>query len=303
MLTIDIASRAILVGKMGTIENYSLKWEDFHSNVQQTFRTARLDESLCDVTLVCGDETFNAHKLVLSASSEYFKNLFRKCTRDNPMVVLKMTHLSQMGSLMDFIYKGEVKINHDNLQPFLEMANDLEIKGLSQFEVKSDGDTDKQHVYAPYSNSSSQLLQSHSTTGSSQLLHSSDIAASYEEICKVSLGYTEPVIKDDVASSLGSHDYQAIGGSLGSEDGIASISPGFGQSLTFRNGSWCCGKCGHADRSKYSMRDHMETHLGNHHTYFCSSCGKSFKTKSSMRLHKYKSHASEKLIQQLSYVM
>ena len=290
-------------------EKFSFKLDEYFSDIKQVFKSIRHEDSLSDVTLVCGDEVIKAHKVVLCSASEFFRNLFRKCEKDNPVIVLKMSDLPQLSSLLDFLYEGEVEIEQDNLQTFLSTAAELRIKGLTQNDSKQDEDPDKQQIYAPFSNSSSQLLQSHSTTGSSNFLQSSDLQAfpSYEEICKVSLGYSEPLLdaKDDVASSVGSHDYQAIGVGHASEDGDdnRAVSPVQDPSLSFRNGSWCCGKCGQSNRSKVSMREHMESHLENSHTFFCSSCGKPFKTRTSMRLHKYRSHVSEKLLQQISYVI
>ena len=168
---------------MGSSEKYCLKWNDFNSNIQNTFQSLRFEESLSDVTLICGNEFINAHKLVLSASSDFFQNIFRKCQKDHPLIVLNSTAMSEMSSLLDFIYNGEVKIDHENLHSFLEIGNSLKIKGLAEHEHES---KINKNVYAPYSNSSSQLLQSHTMS----LLQSSDIHSfpSYEEICKVSLG-------------------------------------------------------------------------------------------------------------------
>ena len=83
-----------------------------------------------------------------------------------------------MSLLLDFIYNGEVQVEQEKLNEFLEAASDLKLKGLSYPEQEKDP---KSQVYAPYSNSSSQLLQS-----SSNLLQSSDIQTfpSYEELCK-----------------------------------------------------------------------------------------------------------------------
>ena len=77
--------------------------------------------------------------------------------------------------------------------------------------------------------------------------------------------------------------------------------------MSFRGGVWRCGICGKADRNKHNVLGHVETHAGNTHTYFCSTCGKSYKTKNSLRvhkyIHKYKVHAGDKIIQQISYVL
>ena len=56
------------------MEKFSLKWNDFSSNVQKSFQNLRKEEDFFDVTLV-GDDSkhVTAHKLVLASSSEYFK--------------------------------------------------------------------------------------------------------------------------------------------------------------------------------------------------------------------------------------
>ena len=59
-------------------EKFSLKWNEFSSNASKSFGIFRNEDYLHDVTLVSDDQQqFTAHKLVLSASSEYFKNIFR----------------------------------------------------------------------------------------------------------------------------------------------------------------------------------------------------------------------------------
>ena len=56
-------------------ERFSLKWKDFQSVVSQSFSVLRQEADLYDVTLVSDDHTqISAHKLVLSASSDFFKS-------------------------------------------------------------------------------------------------------------------------------------------------------------------------------------------------------------------------------------
>ena len=59
-------------------EKFGLKWNDFHSNASKSFGALRSEEYLHDVTLVSDDQhQVTAHKLVLAASSDYFKNIFK----------------------------------------------------------------------------------------------------------------------------------------------------------------------------------------------------------------------------------
>lgn len=174
---------------MGSGEKYCLKWNDFSTNLQNTFKSVRNEEHLSDVTLMCGEETIKAHRLVLSASSDFFQNIFRKCQKENPVIVFKEKSLVKLSSLLDFVYNGEVRIDQDHLNAFLDLASELKVKGISQKELPADNTCLKQE-YAPFSTSnSSQLLQS-TTSNSSHFLQTSDLQSfqSYEEISKVSQG-------------------------------------------------------------------------------------------------------------------
>ena len=58
-------------------EKFCLKWNDFNSNVSKSFSILRNAKYLHDVTLVSDDHgKVEAHKLVLSACSEYFRDIF-----------------------------------------------------------------------------------------------------------------------------------------------------------------------------------------------------------------------------------
>merc|ERR1719342_1209187 len=55
-----------------------LKWSQFQDNAIRTFNEQRTEDFYIDVTLVADDNSMmKAHKLILSASSDYFSNLFR----------------------------------------------------------------------------------------------------------------------------------------------------------------------------------------------------------------------------------
>jgi len=68
-------------------EKFSLKWNDFNDNVSKTFSSMRHQEDFYDVTLVSDDqEQFSAHKVVLSACSEYFGNILKKNKHSHPLL-------------------------------------------------------------------------------------------------------------------------------------------------------------------------------------------------------------------------
>ena len=92
-------------------EKFSLKWHDFQSTVSGSFKTFRKEEDFFDVTLVSDDETqISAHKLVLSACSSFFKNILKKNTHSHPLVYLSGVDTTNLGFILNYIYKGEVNI-------------------------------------------------------------------------------------------------------------------------------------------------------------------------------------------------
>lgn len=58
-------------------KTFHLKWNNHLQNLSQLFTTIYSSSALADVTLSCRDGTLKAHKLVLSACSPYFEQIFR----------------------------------------------------------------------------------------------------------------------------------------------------------------------------------------------------------------------------------
>ena len=89
-------------------EKFSLKWNDFQTNVSNSFRKLRSNDSFYDVTLVSDDQQqVSAHKVVLSASSEYFKNILTSNKHSHPLLCLSGVNKEDMQNILDFIYNGE----------------------------------------------------------------------------------------------------------------------------------------------------------------------------------------------------
>lgn len=65
----------------GEQQQYSLRWNDFHSSILSSFRHLRDEEDFVDVTLACDSRSFTAHKVVLSACSPYFRRLLKVSRR------------------------------------------------------------------------------------------------------------------------------------------------------------------------------------------------------------------------------
>ena len=63
----------------GLQENYSLKWQNFHQSLASSFKELRSDDEFLDVTIACDEEQqVQAHKVIISACSPYFKSMLGK---------------------------------------------------------------------------------------------------------------------------------------------------------------------------------------------------------------------------------
>ena len=114
-------------------EKFCLRWNDFESNLSAAFKELRQESEYLDVTLLCEDQDqIEAHQLVLSACSGFFKNALRRSKHKHPLLFLKGVQHADLNHILDFIYYGEVSIAQENLNAFLSVAEELKIKGLTQ---------------------------------------------------------------------------------------------------------------------------------------------------------------------------
>ena len=126
------------------MEKFSLKWNDFTSNVQKSFQKLRREEDFFDITLVGDDyKPVTAHKLVLSSCSEYFKGVFsnnKKHFQSHALICLEGLNQSDLNNILDYIYQGEVQIQQEELERFLGIAERLKLEGLIGGETEEDHD-------------------------------------------------------------------------------------------------------------------------------------------------------------------
>ena len=122
-------------------EKFCLKWNDFEANVTKSFRQLRKADDFYDVTLVSDDhQQVSAHKIVLSASSEYFNNVLKMNKHSHPMVCLSGVTSKELTNILDYIYNGELQIYQEDLDQFLQIAQRFQLEGLIQGEEGERGD-------------------------------------------------------------------------------------------------------------------------------------------------------------------
>lgn len=113
-------------------DKFCLRWNDFESNISVAFRELREDKDFFDVTLACDDEQIQAHKVILSACSPFFRSILKRNPHAHPLLYLRGVKYSDLLSVLNFMYHGEVNVAQEDLNSFLAVAEDMKVKGLTQ---------------------------------------------------------------------------------------------------------------------------------------------------------------------------
>ena len=114
---------------MTSTEKFCLKWNDFHQNMANSYKDLRSDKDFTDVTLVCDDnQQIEAHKFILSACSPFFSTLLKKNSHTHPLIYMRRLNIKNLVAILDFIYHGETNIYQEDLDNFLNLAEELQLK-------------------------------------------------------------------------------------------------------------------------------------------------------------------------------
>ncbi|XP_012286823.1 longitudinals lacking protein, isoforms H/M/V [Orussus abietinus] len=132
-------------------QQFNLRWNNHTNNIIQVFLEHFSAELLVDVTLSCQGHFLKAHKMILSACSPYFQNLFRNHVTKHPVIILNGIKYDDLQMIIKFMYYGEVKVQETQLQDLLATAETLQIKGLSNIrDISNDEDVISPVAEKPY---------------------------------------------------------------------------------------------------------------------------------------------------------
>ena len=239
-------------------EKFCLKWNDFHSNVSKSFSLWRNEDYLQDVTLVGDDhKQILAHKLVLSACSEYFRTIFKNNKHPNPMLCLYGINHQDLYNVMDYIYNGEVQIYQGDLDRFLTIAQQLRLEGL----LSNDNNEETKNVTVE----DEQEIKK-------EEIKSRRISVRERQIVREANEYKDTLIAISI-----------------NQEEIGNLNEKLNENMEkCEDGSYRCKICGKMSGSKNdsrNMRNHIETHMEGL-SFTCPICQKSFRSRNSLFKHK-----------------
>ena len=76
-----------------------------------------------------------SHKLVLAASSPLLHEMLVKHPHPQPLLFLKGVEYLDLKALLSFIYSGEVELEQGRLDSFLQLGQELQVRGLTKEEA------------------------------------------------------------------------------------------------------------------------------------------------------------------------
>jgi len=292
-------------------EKFCLKWNDFEANISGAFKELRDDKDFFDVTLACDDDQINAHKVILSACSPFFRNILRRNPHQHPLLYMKGVSFANLQSVLNFMYHGEVNVAQDDLNNFLSVAEDLRVKGLTQGnqggsssssrQVKSQPeptkprtqereikkpvinrpteDDDIQEVVSVKSEPPPSQQEYQDPAGQAGQLQQYEAEIQYEE------GYEDYGQYDTVGVVMdGAQGHDASKGN----QSLDELSRLYSEKVA---GGYSCNFCGKNRNDFSAMKAHMEAHhFPNPVGYSCDFCDKICKTKHALSCHKSKYH-------------
>ena len=121
-------------------DKYTLAWTEFQSTFSNSLELLRRENAFHDVTLVSDDEVhLNAHKVVLSAASSFFKRLLKRHPHQSPLLYLNGVQATDLQFILDYVYQGEVHLYQHQVNSFLVAAAKLKIAGLTNLATQQVG--------------------------------------------------------------------------------------------------------------------------------------------------------------------
>ena len=293
------------------VSQYALKWDKYEENMKTFFEEIKGQSEFADVTLVTGDgQHLDVHRLILSSFSPVLRTMFGQKSSSNTLLFLRGVSSKCLGAILNFMYLGEVNILEDDLEEFLAVAKDLEMKGLTnegtltstqvpQKPQQAQKVMESQNIKSADENFQDLDLKNddlEELDHQLKMLNEMNLPAKEEKPNEVD----EPkefVTLDEVA--IAHNDKALVDGSVDFQyDGTISrreLEDLLSKSMVKIVGGFSCTNCDKKTFGSKNGRSHMKRHIEAKHIpgleFNCPQCGQKFSSRNSvtrhiMRLHK-----------------
>ncbi|XP_043596884.1 protein bric-a-brac 1-like isoform X1 [Bombus pyrosoma] len=115
----------------GDRQQFCVSWNSHQSNMHSAFPKLLSSEQFVDVTLACDGGSIKCHKVVLSACSDYLERLLLEIPCTHPIIFLRDMRMWELQALVEFMYRGEVYVEQQQLGKLMQAAEVLQVRGLS----------------------------------------------------------------------------------------------------------------------------------------------------------------------------
>ena len=245
------------------MEKFCLNWNDFKQNASNAFNQLRNDNDLIDVTLVSDEgEHIRAHKVVLSTSSDFFKDALKKANHTNPLIFLSGFNAKVLIDVLDYMYNGEVNLYQEEIDVFLQSAQKLKIKGLTQKLQEENTFTENEENKSIFASGSylKKEEDSHNVASEKESQHVRESTFSQ---------------KETTVASIDSHNVRHASN--------------YDEYITKCEVGWNCNFCGVTKTTKTNINLHVEVHIDGL-SFPCKFCSMSFRSRNILNLHKNRVH-------------
>ena len=257
---------------MTTSEKFCLKWNDFQENVSSSIQEIR--EEFCDVTLAGeGNQKILAHKVILAASSIFFRDILKENPHPHPLLYMKGIKGGQLTSIVDFMYHGEVDVFQEDVNDFIMLAEELQLKG-----VKGNEKENSQEKGPKINHPMVKPTSRNSTTNDLAL----DGAISQKLQC-----FETKVETDKIDEKGELVAYPTIEKKITTKEDLDET---IRSMMNRSDGQWICNICGKAGKTNQILSNHIEAKHIEGVSHPCNQCGKLFRSRNSLAVHIFKIH-------------
>ena len=262
------------MSRMQNSEKLCLKWNDFQENTISSFEVLRNDQEFADVTLACEDGTqVEAHKVILASSSPFFMEILKRNKNPHPLIYMRGIKADEMVAMVDFLYCGEAKVNQENLDSFLALAEELRLEGLTS---GAGGNNGQEHVpeKIPLQSFAQKEQPSESQLDLPNPINVSNLKTEQETSSKL------PVALFSVEAHQLDEEIKSM----------MEVSENMVQIGNIKRRAKICKVCGKEGQTADIMRHIEAHHIISQVSHACDICGKVSRSRHGLRAHKSRDH-------------